>query len=215
MPSFRGEPESLSAACRGDLGARGDSDPLAHLQSFLDDERVDERVKRIILKTYPDHDGAFEIWLTHTSAVATKARQLAQSQEADEVFVWEAGWLHDIGIRFTKAPGIGCHGEEPYLRHGVIGAQMCLEAGLPKHALVCERHVGTGLSADEIRRGSLPLPHRDMLCRTLEEEIVCYADQFYSKSSDEALSVEEVRRRVKRHGASQLARFETMHERFG
>jgi uncharacterized protein len=52
---------------------------------------------------------------------------------------------------------------------------------LPRHALVCERHVGCGITAREIREGNLPLPERDMVPLSLEEQIVCYADKFFSK----------------------------------
>lgn len=186
-----------------------------HFQIFRDDPGVDERVKRVLREEYSALDRQFEIWLEHSSGVAGLAREIACREGADELFVWEAAWLHDIGIRYTWAPGIECHGEEPYLRHGLIGAEICRRAGLPAHALVCERHVGTGLTAQEILEGKLPLPARDMLCETLEEKIVCYADQFFSKSSTKPLSVEEIRRRTGRHGPTQLARFEAMHELFG
>ena len=92
--------------------------------------------------------------------------------------------LHDIGIAQCDAPSIYCKGTEPYIRHGVIGRQILEEAGLPRHALVCERHTGSGITAEEIRERYMPLPCRDMLPISIEEKAICYADKFYSKSGD-------------------------------
>ena len=59
------------------------------------------------------------------------------------------------------------------------------------------------------------MPIRDMLPRSLEERLICYADQFFSKSTPDRLSVDEVRRRVSRHGTAPLQRFEALHREFG
>ncbi|MFA5509138.1 MAG: HDIG domain-containing metalloprotein [Vulcanimicrobiota bacterium] len=181
---------------------------------LTEDLRVGPQVKSLVQREYPEAEPARPIFLAHSQAVAELAWQIACRVGAREQFVLEAAWLHDIGIRYTRAPGIGCHGSEPYLRHGVIGREICEAEGLHEHALVCERHVGTGLTASEILAQKLPLPPRDMLCRTQEERIVCYADQFFSKSTPGALSLDEVRRRVARHGEAPLERFESMHREF-
>jgi uncharacterized protein len=82
--------------------------------------------------------------------------------------------------------------------------------GLPLHARICERHVGCGLSKEEIRRQRLPLPHRDMLPVTIEEQLVCYADTFFSKSAGRE-SVErplpEVLQHIAAFGSGPLRRF--------
>lgn len=191
------------------------SDSQAGLQEFLDHPQVDPRVKSLLIREYPPELPLHVLFVDHSAAVASFARRLARQHGAEELFVWEAAWLHDIGIKYTHAPGIGCHGEHPYLQHGIIGARLCEQAGLPRHALICERHVGTGLSAEEIVAGKLPLPARDMLCQTAEEEIVCYADNFFSKSVHHPLSWFEVRRRVARHGPTQVARLDAMHDKYG
>ena len=54
--------------------------------------------------------------------------------------------------------------------------------GYPRHALVCERHTGAGLSLEDIIAQNLPVPHRDMLPVSMEEQVVCFADKFYSKT---------------------------------
>ncbi len=153
------------------------------------------------------------LW-NHSSAVATRALEIAKNFSARRDFLEEAAWLHDLGIVRVHAPGIGCFGEMHYLWHGVIGREMCDEAGLPEHGLVCERHVGTGLTVREVAEIDLGLPMRDMLPISLEEQIVCYADQFFSKSTTDPLPLDEVRRRVGRHGEAPLQRFEELHQKF-
>jgi uncharacterized protein len=77
--------------------------------------------------------------------------------------------------------------------------------------LVCERHVGVGLSAEEIRCNRLPLPVRDMLPVSIEERLVCYADKFFSKNENERPPEEKPIDRIvdslRPHGADKVARF--------
>ena len=91
--------------------------------------------------------------------------------------------LHDIGIFRCNAPSIQCTGTEPYICHGYIGGQILREEGFERHALVCERHTGTGLTRQQIELQNLPLTlDRSYEPDSLEEQVVCYADKFYSKS---------------------------------
>ena len=124
--------------------------------------------------------------------------------------------LHDIGIIHTNAPGIYCHGNEPYICHGILGRAMLDDMGLFRHALVCERHTGTGLSVSEIEQQGLPLPHRNLLPQSIEEKIVCYADKFFSKSHPHAVrSVEVARSKLVKFGEETVARFDEMLAHFG
>jgi uncharacterized protein len=134
---------------------------------------------------------------------------------ADERFVEEAAMLHDIGIVKVDAPAIACHGTEPYIRHGVLGAEMLRAEGLLRHALVCERHTGTGLTLDQIVQQGLPLPHQDMQPLSIEEQIICFADKFFSKTRlDSCKSVEQARRSLEKFGAEGLVKFDAWCERF-
>ena len=116
--------------------------------------------------------------------------------------------LHDIGIFRCHAPSIYCEGTEPYIKHGAIGAELLRQEGFPRHARVAERHTGTGLTREEIVRQQLPLPHEDFLPETLEEQIVCYADKFYSKSRPErVLTVSEAAQSLEKFGAAGVRKF--------
>ena len=89
-------------------------------------------------------------------------------------------------------------------------------AGFPRHALVCERHTGSGLSVEDIVRQNLPLPHRDMCPVTLEEKLICYADKFFSKSGNltERKPFEKVKKQMEAFGEDSLRRFLALHSLF-
>ena len=139
----------------------------------------------IIDKYYPKGTPLRHILMVHSRQVADRALLIADRHPElgiDRTFLEEAAMLHDIGIYLTDAPGIECHGSEPYILHGRLGAELMRREGYPRHARVCERHTGAGLTASEIEAQHLPLPHQDFLPETVEEKLVCYADKFYSKS---------------------------------
>lgn len=173
----------------------------------------------IIDKYYGKASRLRTILTVHSRLVADKALRCAENRglQIDRKFVEEAAMLHDIGIFRCKAPDICCEGELPYICHGVEGRAILEAEGLPKHALVCERHTGAGLTVEDIISQNLPLPHRDMTPQTLEEKLICYADKFYSKSGDihAEKSLDKVRKSMQRHGADTLKRFEELHTMFG
>ena len=115
----------------------------------------------LIRKYYPEDNELRRILLTHSESVARKALDVAERHPElalDRTFLHDAALLHDVGIFLTDAPGIHCHGTEPYLMHGYLGAQLMRREGLPAIARVCERHTGTGLTAAAIAQQGLPLP---------------------------------------------------------
>lgn len=175
--------------------------------------------REIIDRYYGSQPQLKELLLTHSECVARKAKEcLARhSFDIDSRFVEEAAMLHDIGILRTHAPGILCMGDRPYICHGVEGRAILESEGLPRHALVCERHTGSGLSVGDIIRQDLPLPHRDMLPVSIEEKLVCYADKFFSKSGDLAREkpLDKVISEMARHGEDTLGRFMELHALFG
>ncbi len=171
----------------------------------------------IIEKYYMPGSAAYAVLVGHSEAVAKKALEAASNVRylaPDETFIREAAMLHDIGIFMTDEPQIDCHGDRRYICHGYLGRELLEREGLARHALVCERHVGVGISIADIDRHMLPIPRRDMLPLSLEEKIVCYADKFFSKKPGclhVEKSLEEVRAAIARYGEDKLAVFDEMH----
>lgn len=166
---------------------------------------------QIIDHFYTESNELKHILLTHSEAVANKALAIASFHpelQLDKTFLYEAAMLHDIGIIRCDAPGICCYGTEPYICHGRIGAEMLRALGFPRHARVCERHTGTGLSKEEIIKRNIPLPHQDFMPETWEEQVICYADKFFSKTHlEREKTIEEAERSLAKFGGEGLERF--------
>lgn len=149
----------------------------------------------IINKYYSEENELKHILLTHSRSVADKALQIAVKHpelHLDTGFLEEAALLHDIGIFMTDASGIQCFGTHPYICHGYLGSELLMKEGYPRHALVCERHTGAGMSLQSIIEQDLPIPHRDMVPVSMEEQVICFADKFFSKTHlDREKSVEK------------------------
>ena len=169
----------------------------------------------IIDKYYPSENVLRRILLLHSRQVADRCLLIAKKHpelRLDKDFLEEAAMLHDIGIFRCNAPSIQCFGTEPYICHGYIGGQLLREEGFERHALVCERHTGSGITAEEIIVRQMPLPARDMLPLSLEEKVVCYADKFFSKThlGEPAKPIARVREQLVRYGVDSLARFDAL-----
>ena len=173
----------------------------------------------IIGKYYPDDDELRRLLLLHSRQVAAKCLEVCGRHPelgVDRLCVEEAAMLHDIGIRWCHAPGIFCMGDEPYLLHGLIGGRLLREAGMVRHARVCERHTGAGITRRQIEERQLPLPPDDYLPETMEEKLVCYADMFFSKSHPErVLTVGQIVRSLEPFGSDGVERFLEWEGEFG
>lgn len=166
----------------------------------------------IISKYYPAESDAYRILVTHSRSVADKAVALARlhpEMELDIPFIEEAAMLHDIGIFLCNAPEIDCHGTAVYICHGYLGADLMRKEGFPRHALVCERHTGTGITLQMIEERRLPVPRREMLPVSLEEQLICFADKFYSKTKlDKEKPVDKVKQSLAKYGEDTVIRFD-------
>lgn len=172
----------------------------------------------LIDKYYTDCPELKHVLLTHSKQVAERAVRIVDAHpelHADREFVYEAAMLHDIGIIFCDAPKIYCMGPHTYIEHGYLGAELLRKEGLPRHAGVAERHTGTGLTLDEVRSGNWPMPLQDYSPRTIEEQIICYADKFYSKSHiGEDVPYKKVRQTVWMYGSDSVRRFDKWQQLF-
>lgn len=122
--------------------------------------------------------------VAHVEAVAALAVRIASALHSKghpvDVALVEAGaLLHDIGRSKTHT-----------IRHATVGAELLRARGLPEALVLCvERHTGGGIDREEARL--LGLPERDYTPRTLEEKIVCHADNLFDGDRRQSLADEE------------------------
>jgi uncharacterized protein len=173
----------------------------------------------LIDKYYPQDNKLKQIFLSHACSVEKKALQIVAAHpklNVDEKFLSEAALLHDIGIFLTRAPDIYCFGKKPYICHGYLGAALMREEGFPRHALVCERHTGTGMSLKDIVERQLPVPHREMVPKSMEEQIICFADKFFSKTHlNEEKNIKNIKKDMTKYGEEGMERFTKWEKLFG
>ena len=150
----------------------------------------------IINKFYPTDNELRHILLVHSRSVADKSLAIAAHHpelKLDCAFLEEAAMLHDIGI-------FKCHGR--------IGAELLRSEGFPRHARVCERHTGAGITKAQIIAQNLPLPQQDFLPETMEEKVICYADKFFSKTHlDREKTIEQAEKSLSKFGDEGVLRF--------
>lgn len=143
------------------------------------------------------------LMLAHGKQVARKALEIAKKnldKNPDLKFIKEAALLHDIGMVKTDESRLFCHGELHYIAHGIEGKKILEAEGFPKHALVAERHIGVGLSKQDVIDQNLPLPKIDMIPKSIEEKIICLADKFFTKKDTTTeLSIDEIRKEMARY----------------
>jgi uncharacterized protein len=138
----------------------------------------------LINEYYQPGTRAYKIFVVHAILVTNKALAIARKlglSEKEQQFIEEAAMLHDLGVFKVNSPKMDCVGELPYICHGIIGQEILLKHELPRHASVAANHVGVGFTKEEIVSRELPLPHQDLLPTNLAEEIITYADMFFSK----------------------------------
>ena len=90
--------------------------------------------QKIIDKYYGKDNLLKHILLTHSRSVTARALRIADRHpelHLDRQFIEEAAMLHDIGIIRCDAPSIQCFGTQPYICHGILGAEIMRSEGLP------------------------------------------------------------------------------------
>ena len=180
----------------------------------------------VLQRHYDPSEPLYQILVVHSVLVARKARQIARDYlrrypdaSINIEFVTEAALLHDIGVKECRSEKIHSTGKEPYVCHGVLGAEILKTEELPQHALVCERHVGVGISKKDVIRQGLPIPAKDYLPTSIEEKIICVADKFFSKNPTKLWKREKpakIAESLARYGPDMLSRWkELRHEVLG
>jgi uncharacterized protein (TIGR00295 family) len=113
-----------------------------------------------LLKKYGASDSVIE----HVKAVRDYAMEMAEKLDCDPALVEAGALLHDIGRSRT-------HGIE----HAVVGAKILRDEGVDEKIVrIVETHVGAGIAREDA--AFLGLPPGDYVPHTIEEKIVCQAD---------------------------------------
>lgn len=120
--------------------------------------------------------GADRRVMGHVLAVHDYAMEIASKVDCDRDLVEVGALLHDIGR--TKSHGMD---------HAIIGARILRDEGVDERIVnIVERHIGAGLTPEEAEK--LGLPPEDYVPRTIEEKIVCHADNLIG--STERVSIQ-------------------------
>jgi len=130
--------------------------------------------------------------IAHSKAVRDISLRIAKKAGADLKIVEVGALLHDIGRSRT-------HG----ISHAVEGVKIAKKIGLPIEIIkIIERHIGAGLSRDEAKK--LGLPEKEYIPETLEEKVVCHADNLIDDCKKQRIEF-EVEKAVKK-GQKEYAR---------
>ncbi|MBS3778595.1 MAG: HDIG domain-containing protein [Candidatus Thermoplasmatota archaeon] len=122
--------------------------------------------------------GCSERVICHCKAVQKLAVKIASKTNADVSLVEVGALLHDIG-----------RSEIHDIKHGIVGARIAKKLGLSKKIVhIIERHIGAGLTPSVAK--SLGLPYRDFMPKTIEEKIVCHADNLIDDCDRQNIEVE-------------------------
>jgi len=134
-----------------------------------------------LLKKYSKDEDSFKIVLNHSKAVQKVALKIAKeilenSYYVDLDLIKTASLLHDIGRLITE--------KKDMIQHGVNGAEILIKEKLPEEALVAARHIGAGITKQDIEEQKLNLPKKDYMPETIEEKIITHADNLIAKDKE-------------------------------
>ncbi len=158
------------------------------------------------------------IW-THSMIVNDIAEQIAkdlikQYSITVDLYVLKTGALvHDIGAYQTFDTSL--HQVTDYIQHGILGYKILIAEGYEeKIARFTQCHTGVGITKENIHINHLLLPERDFIPITLEEEIICYADNFHTKSPA-FCEYHEIETNLNKSYDGNIARLSYMVSKFG
>ncbi len=170
---------------------------------------------KILKKYYDSNSRVYKVILEHSKQVEKKALEIANKQEkkVDLKFLKEICILHDIGIFLVDYPELDIKTGEDFLRHGILGANILRKEKLSRHAKAVERHIGVGITKEEIIKNNLQLPKRDFIPKQIEEKILCLADLYFSKTGkyrkkEKSLSV--IKEQYRKFGKEKIKKLESL-----
>jgi uncharacterized protein (TIGR00295 family) len=144
-------------------------------------------------------NGCSDDVIRHCKAVRDVAVKIAKRIHADVKLVEAAALLHDIGRSKT-------HG----ILHGVEGAKIAKKLNLPEKIVnIIERHLGAGMPLEVAKQ--LGLPPKDYTPNTLEEKIVCHADNLVDNCQRQPIE-REVERALREGHKEYAKRLVSLHK---
>lgn len=146
-----------------------------------------------------EQTGCSKAVIMHCKAVRDVALKIAVKAHADIKLVETGALLHDIGRSKT-------HG----IRHGIEGAKIAQQLGLPQNIKnIIERHLGAGIPKTEAV--GFGLPPKDYIPQTLEEKIVCHADNLIDNCKQQVIE-KEVEKALKKNYRKYAERLLKLHK---
>ena len=116
--------------------------------------------------------------INHCIAVRDMAVKIAKKADANIELVEAGSLLHDIGRSKT-------HG----IHHAIEGVKIVKKLNLDESIIrIIERHIGAGLLSEDAKK--LGLPMKDYMPVSLEEKIVCHADNLVNGSKRQPVEIE-------------------------
>ncbi len=169
-------------------------------------------------KKYAPTEEVFQAVFGHCAIVWEIALQLIVSNRlsVDEKLVKIGCLLHDVGV-YRLYNRDGSLREDAYITHGILGGQLLKKEGylsLLRRFATC--HTGVGLTRQDIIKQKLPLPPGDYVARSVEEQLVMYADKFHSKTTPPIFnSAAWYLNYIKQFGEDKHQKFQGLIEFFG
>lgn len=131
--------------------------------------------------------------LLHSKAVYELAVEIGKRANANLNLITAGALLHDIGR--SKANG---------LDHGHIGAEILRKKRVnEKVARIVERHIGAGLTKEDVVKNGLYIPKKNYVPITLEEKIVAEANNLIYGAK--RVRIEKTIERYKKEGLNNSA----------
>ncbi|MCJ7572164.1 MAG: HDIG domain-containing protein [Candidatus Thermoplasmatota archaeon] len=125
--------------------------------------------------------------INHCIAVRDMAVKIAKKADANIELVEAGSLLHDIGRSKT-------HG----IHHAIEGVKIVKKLNLDESIIrIIERHIGAGLLSEDAKK--LGLPMKDYMPVSLEEKIVCHADNLVNGSKRPPVEIEVEKALTKGH----------------
>lgn len=146
-----------------------------------------------------DEEGCKPSVIQHVCTVQMVAVAMAERSGADIELVRAGALLHDLGRAKTQG-----------IMHVPEGVRIARERHLPEElVMLIQRHVAAGLTTAEAV--ALGLPPGDYVPRSLEEKIICHADNLVKGSEGIQTLAEAMAEMVRRGHVVTAERMQAMH----